>query len=126
MTEQQKPETPKPDTEDKQVATDEWRGPLARSPQELKEMTLDELLDSLPLKPWDKDDPDPLVQKAIRLSSTTAPADLRADDQPAAPVERNDPTMLTPEELESLRQEAKRSSEWMKAKLAALRPSHDK
>ena len=27
-------------------------------------MTLDELLDSLPLKPWDKDDPAPLVQLA--------------------------------------------------------------
>ena len=41
--------------------------------------------------------------------------------KPAAPSERHDPTMLTPEELESLRQEAKRSSEWMKAELAARR-----
>lgn len=43
-------------------------------------MTLDELLDSQPMRPWDKDDPDPLVQKAIRLSATIAPADLGDDD----------------------------------------------
>lgn len=42
-------------------------------------MTLDELLDSLHLRPWDKDDPDPLVQKAIGLSATTAPEDLGVD-----------------------------------------------
>lgn len=45
-----------------------------RSPRELQAMTLDELLDSLPLVPWDQNDPDPLVQKAIRQSATTAPA----------------------------------------------------
>jgi hypothetical protein len=54
--------------------------PYKRGPQELEAMTLDELLDSMPLKPWDQDDPDPLVQKAIRLSGATAPADLGADD----------------------------------------------
>lgn len=43
-------------------------------------MTLDELLDSLHLRPWDKDDPDPLVQKAIGLSATMAPADIGDDD----------------------------------------------
>lgn len=37
------------------------------------------------------------------------------------PVERYDPTMLTPEELDSLRHEAKRSSEWARAILAARR-----
>ena len=41
--------------------------------------------------------------------------------KPAAPAEWRSPTMLTPEELESLRQEDKRSSEWMKAELAARR-----
>ncbi len=49
-----------------------------------------------------------------------------AEAKPAAPTEWRSPTMLTPEELEDLRQEARRSSEWMKAKLAALRASHDK
>lgn len=53
------------------------KDPNMRSPQELKEMTLDELLNSLPLTPWDKDDPDPLVQKLIRQSSTTAPTSAR-------------------------------------------------
>lgn len=43
-------------------------------------MTLDELLGSLPLKPWDQNDPDPLVQKAIRLSAATAPADDHLHD----------------------------------------------
>lgn len=43
--------------------------------------------------------------------------------KPVPPVEWHDPTMLTPEELESLRQEAKRSSEWMRAILAARRAS---
>ena len=41
--------------------------------------------------------------------------------KPAAPAEWRSPTMLTPEELESLRQEAKRSSEWARATLAARR-----
>lgn len=95
--------------------------PATRSPQELEAMTLDELLDSLPLKPWDKDDPDPLVQLAIRMSATTAPADPGADDHPAAPAEWRSPTMLSHEELESLRQEAKQSSERMRAILAARR-----
>ena len=43
------------------------------------------------------------------------------DVNPAAPTEWRSPTMLTPEELESLRQEAKRSSEWIRAILAARR-----
>ena len=49
-----------------------------------------------------------------------------AEAKPAAPAEWRSPTMLTPEEIEDLRQDAKRSSERMKAKLAALRASHDK
>jgi hypothetical protein len=121
MTKHQQAETPQPGTVAKPAAPAELRDPFTRSHQELKEMTLDELLDSLPLKPWDKDDPDPLVQKAIQQSSTTAPADRSADDQPAASAEWRSPTMLTPEELESLRQEAKQSSEQMRAILAARR-----
>lgn len=54
--------------------------PYKRGPLELKEMKLDEMLDSLPLVPRDQDDPAPLVQKAIRLSATTAPAALGDDD----------------------------------------------
>lgn len=34
----------------------------------LKEMTLEELMDSLPLPPWDVNDSDPLMRKAARLS----------------------------------------------------------
>lgn len=44
-----------------------------------------------------------------------------AEAKPVPPVERYDPTMLTPEELESLRHEAKQSSERMRAILAARR-----
>lgn len=44
-----------------------------------------------------------------------------AKAKPAAPTEWRSPTMLTPEELEDLRQEAKQSSERMRAILAARR-----
>lgn len=74
MTEHQQADVPKTGAEAKPVAPAD--DPYKHSPQELEAMTLDELLDSLPLRPWDKDDPDPLVQKAIGLSATTAPADL--------------------------------------------------
>ena len=119
MTEHQQAETPKPGTEAKPVAPDDDMA--TRSPRELEAMTLDELLDSLPLKPWDKDDPDPLVQLAIRLSATTAPADPGADDQPAAPTEWRSPTMLTPEEIEDLRQDDQRAALKIRAILAARR-----
>ena len=85
-------------------------------------MTLDELLDSLPTVPWDKDDPDPLVQLAIRLSSaTTAPADRDTEAKPAAPAAWRSPTTLSPEAIESLRQEDQRAAEKIRALLAARR-----
>lgn len=56
MTEHQQP-----DAKATPAAPAESRG---RSPQE----ALDELLASLPTVPWDKNDPDPLIQLAIRLS----------------------------------------------------------
>lgn len=78
MANHQQADVPKTGTEAKPVAPAD--DPCKHSQQELEAMTLDELLDSLPMRPWDKDDPDPLVQKAIRLSATTAPADLGVDD----------------------------------------------
>lgn len=53
-----------------------------------------------------------------RIPETPKPS---SEAKPVPPVERHDPTMLTPEELESLRQEAKQSSEWARAILAARR-----
>jgi len=46
----------------------------------LEEMTLTELLDSLPLPPLDPNDPDPWMRRAALWSSTTAPG---ATSQPA-------------------------------------------
>jgi hypothetical protein len=43
------------------------------------------------------------------------------DTKPAAPTEWRSPTMLSPEEIEDLRQESQRDSEWMRAKLAEMR-----
>ena len=122
MTNHQQAETPRIDTVAKPAAASaELRDPFTRSPQELKEMTLDELLDSLPLKPLDKEDPDPLVQKVIRQACTTAPEDLGADDQPTASAEWRSPTMLTPEEIEDLRQDDQRAVKKIRAFLAARR-----
>ena len=44
-----------------------------------------------------------------------------AEAKPAAPTEWRSPTMLTPEELESLRQEDQRAAVRMRAMLAARR-----
>ncbi len=58
-----------------------------------------------------------------RMTTSQQPETPRPDTEakPVPPSERHDPTMLTPEEFESLRQEAKRSSEWARATLAARR-----
>ena len=41
MTEQQKPETPKPDTEAKPAAPTEWRSPTMLSPEEIEDLRQD-------------------------------------------------------------------------------------
>lgn len=67
----------------------------------LKDMTLEELLDSLPLPPLDVNDPDPLMRKAARLYFSMGPeatleslmSDIPAEQIPAGSVGASVATM---------------------------------
>ena len=99
MTEQQKPETPKPDTEAKTVPPSERHDPTMLTPEELES----------------------LRQEAKRSSERMRAILAARRAKPVAPTEWRSPTMLSPEELEDLRQDDQRAALKIRAILAARR-----
>lgn len=63
-------------------------GTVARMQKTLEEMTLEELLDSLPLPPLDPNDPDPWMRRVALRASTTAPGTASALSTPDTQTEK--------------------------------------